>query len=71
MGFIFGVVNPLKSVSAQVCREIEELCKPKMFEFYFAIGRKECRIHYTIVKDHPSLVPHIYINSKTVTIVQN
>ena len=69
-GFIFGVVNPLKSVSTQLRREMVELCKPEALEFYFAMGREECTIHYTIVKDHPALVPHVYINSQTLTSVK-
>jgi hypothetical protein len=66
-GFIYGVVSPLNTVSTQVCRQMEELCNPEELEFYFAIGRELCGIHYTIVKDHPSLMPRVYINSQTLT----
>lgn len=67
VGFIFGVFNPLKKVSSQLLREMNELCQPEALEFYFAMGREECLTHFTVLKEHPSLMPRVYINDPNLT----
>jgi hypothetical protein len=67
VGFIFGVRDPVKSLSPQMRRQMNTLSDADALEFYYGLGRKECMIHYEFLSGHPALVTRVYINDKTLT----
>jgi hypothetical protein len=66
-GFIFGVRDPIKSLSPQMRKQINMLSDADALEFYYGLGRKECMIHYEFLSGHPALVTRVYINDKSLT----
>lgn len=60
-GFVFGVIDPLKSISPQLKDQLNSLTNAEQREFYFAIGREEMR-YFGMFQNHPLFIPRVYIN---------
>jgi hypothetical protein len=61
-GFVFGVIDPLKTISAQLKTHLSTLVNVVQREFYFAIGREESTKHFGMLANHPVFIPHVYVN---------
>jgi hypothetical protein len=65
VGFLLGIVNPIKACSEQVKEFINHQSRVDEFEFYFAVGRAEVRQYFGPLADHPVLEPRLFINQAT------
>jgi hypothetical protein len=63
-GFMFGVTNPIQLLTGEVRHMIDSLSSEDDLEFFYAMGRLECKARYSNFFEHPALFPRVYINEE-------